>query len=262
MLILREDRAAEAIAILRLNRPEARNALNLDMRQRLVQELEAIEADVRIRATVITGDKTAFAAGADVALLATAGPVDLHHLGLPRLWARIFRHRKPLIAAVNGYAYGAGFELALLCDMIIAGPGSRFALPEVKLGIMPGAGGTQRLLRLAGRPRTMGMLLDGEPIDGATAERWGLLTELTPKDEDVLPRAIARATAVASMPPLAVEMMKQAVIEGADLPLDAALLIEQRNMQILFDTPEQKQRMAEFLARRHASAARAVEEKK
>jgi enoyl-CoA hydratase len=262
MLILREDRAADAIAILRLNRPEARNALNPEMRQMLVQELEAIEADVRIRATVITGDRNAFAAGADVALLASAGPADLHHLGLPRLWARIFRHRKPLIAAVNGFAYGAGFELALLCDMIIAGPSSRFALPEVKLGIMPGAGGTQRLLRLAGRPRTMGMILDGEPIDGETADRWGLLTELVPEDDGVLPRAIARAMAVAAMPPLAVELMKQAVIEGADLPLDAALLIEQRNMQILFDTPDQKQRMADFLARRQPSAARSGEERK
>jgi enoyl-CoA hydratase/carnithine racemase len=133
--------------------------------------------------------------------------------------------------------------------MIVAGPGTRFALPEIKLGIMPGAGGTQRLVRLIGRHRAMGMLWSGDPLDGHTAEKWGLLTELTESDDQVMERAIARAEAVAAMPPLAVEMIKSAVVEGADLPLSAALLIEQRNLQLLFDTPEQKQRMADFLAR-------------
>lgn len=250
MQILRDDQPDDGITILRLNRPEARNALNLEMRQTLVRMLDEIEQDDTIRATVITGDSVAFAAGADVALLAEAGPADLHRLGLPRLWARIFAHRKPLIAAVNGYAFGAGFELALLCDLILAGPGSRFALPEIKLGIMPGAGGTQRLLRLVGRQRAMSALLGGTPIDGATAHDWGILSEYLDDDDKVLPRAIERAGEIAALPPLAVEMIKASVIEGADLPLGAALMIEQRNMQLLFDTPEQKDRMAAFLARR------------
>lgn len=254
MFLIREDRPDSGISLLRLNRPEQRNALNLEMRQQLVQELDAIESDPALRATVITGDLRAFAAGADIALLAEAGPAEIHRLGLARLWARIFAHRKPLIAAVNGYAFGAGFELALLCDMIVAGPGTRFALPEIKLGIMPGAGGTQRLVRLVGRHRAMGLLWSGDVLDGPTAHDWGLVTELAPDDGAVLDRAIARAEAVAAMPPLAVEMIKSAVTEGADLPLEAALRIEQRNMQLLFDTPEQKQRMAAFLqARRDRS---------
>ncbi|MEO1974752.1 MAG: enoyl-CoA hydratase-related protein [Paracoccaceae bacterium] len=253
MPVLRENLPG-GVVVLRLNRPEALNALNFEMRQMLVEALEEIDADDTVRATVITGDDRAFAAGADVALLAEAGPVDIQKLGLPRLWARIFTHRKPLVAAVNGYAYGAGFELALLCDLIFAGPGTRFALPEIKLGIMPGAGGTQRLLRLAGRHRAMGLLLSGEPVDGATAEGWGLVTELC-EDAEVLNRAVACATAAAKMPPLAVQMIKDAVIRGADLPLDAALTIEQRNMQMLFDTDEQKTRMRSFLERRKEKTA-------
>lgn len=244
-----KDSPADGVALVGLARPEARNALDLSMRIQLAETLALIEADDSLRATVITGDMRAFAAGADVALLEGKGSADMHRLGLARLWAQVFAHRKPLVAAVNGYAFGAGFELALLCDMIVAGPGTRFALPEIKLGIMPGAGGTQRLVRLAGRHRAMGMLLDGEPIDGATAQQWGIVTELAETDEDVLPAAIRRAAAVAKMPPLAVEMIKQAVVEGADLPLASALLLEQRNMQILFDTPEQKARMAAFLDR-------------
>lgn len=244
-----KDSPEDGVALVGLARPEARNALDLSMRIQLAETLALIEADDSLRATVITGDMRAFAAGADVALLEGKGSADMLRLGLARLWAQVFAHRKPLVAAVNGYAFGAGFELALLCDMIVAGPGTRFALPEIKLGIMPGAGGTQRLVRLAGRHRAMGMLLDGEPIDGATAQQWGIVTELAETDEDVLPAAIRRAAAVAKMPPLAVEMIKQAVVEGADLPLASALLLEQRNMQILFDTPEQKARMAAFLDR-------------
>ncbi|MEI4472313.1 enoyl-CoA hydratase-related protein [Frigidibacter sp. MR17.24] len=249
MAIVRETDPAPGVALIRLARPEALNALNLPMREALVAELDRIEADPAIGASVLCGDLRAFAAGADVALLAEKGSAGVQALGLPRLWARVFAHRKPLIAAVNGYAFGAGFELALLCDLIVAGPGSRFALPEIKLGIMPGAGGTQRLVRLIGRHRAMGMLLSGAPIDGETAAGWGIVTDLV-ADDQVQPRAIERAAEIAAMPPLAVEMIKQAVIEGADLPLSAALLIEQRNMQMLFDTEEQKTRMASFLARR------------
>lgn len=249
MTLIREDLPETGVSILRLSRPEARNAINLEMRQRLVCELESIEADATCRATVITGDMTSFAAGADVALLADAGAMDLHRLGLARLWARVFSHRKPLVAAVNGYAYGAGFELALLCDIIVAGPGTRFSFPEIKLGIMPGAGGTQRLVRLVGRHRAMELLWSGEPIDSATAKTWGIINELTERDETVLPRALARAEALSKLPVAAVEMIKSSVVEGADLPLATALLIEQRNLQLLFDTDDQKQRMAAFLGR-------------
>jgi len=250
MTLIREDRPDAGIAILRLNRPEARNALNLEMRKRLVAELEAIEEDPGVRATVIAGDSITFAAGADIELLAGAGPLDLQKLGLARLWAHMFAHRKPLIAAVNGHAYGAGFELALLSDVIVAGPGTKFAFPEIKLGIMPGGGGTQRLVRLLGRQRAMTLLWSGEPIDGATARDWGIVSEFADDDAAVPERAIALATRLAGMPPVAVEMIKSSVIEGADLPLSAALLIEQRNLQLLFDTQEQKDRMAAFLAKR------------
>jgi enoyl-CoA hydratase len=255
MTIIRESAPAEGVALLRLARPDVLNAMSLEMRRELAEQLEVIAAEPEIRATVITGDERAFAAGADVALLAERGTSDMHRLGLSALWARIFAHPKPLLAAVNGYAFGAGFELALLCDIIVAGPGTRFALPEIKLGIMPGAGGTQRLVRLAGRHRAMGLLLSGEPIDGETAERWGIVTELAARDADVLSSAIERARKIARMPPLAAELIKSAVVAGADLPLDAALMLEQRNMQVLFDTPEQKQRMKAFLEKRRERAA-------
>jgi enoyl-CoA hydratase/carnithine racemase len=247
------DRSAEApagVALLRLARPEARNALDLAMREELAAQLEAIEGDDAVRATVVTGDTKAFAAGADLKMIAEARPLDVERLGLHRLWRRVADHPKPLVAAVNGYAFGAGCELALHCDLIVAGPGTRFALPEIKVGIMPGAGGTQRLVRAVGKPRAMRMLLTGDPIDGATAERWGLASELAASDEAVLPTALGLAETIAARAPLAARMIKEAVLEGADLPLDAALALERKSNQLLFDTADQKECMAAFLEKR------------
>lgn len=250
MTVLRSADAPEGVALLQLARPEARNALDLASRRALAEHLEAIAADPQIRATVVTGDRTAFAAGADLNLIARASPMEMHRLDLHALWRRVGEHPKPLVAAVNGPAYGAGFELALMCDLIVAGPASRFALPEIKVGIMPGAGGSQRLVRAVGKHRALRLLLTGDPIDGATAERWGLVSHLADSDACVLQTALGVAEAVAARPPLAAQMIKEAVLEGADLPLDAALAIERKNNQLLFDTADQKECMAAFLEKR------------
>ena len=238
------------VALIRIDRPEARNALNLDMRRQLADLLEQLDDDPAVRATVITGDETAFAAGADLRMIAKASPMEMHRLGLHKLWERVARHEKPLIAAVNGYAFGAGCELALHCDLIIAGPGTRFALPEVKVGIMPGAGGTQRLVRAVGQPRAMRMLFTGAPIDGATATEWGLASDLAPGDAEVLPLALDYAGKIAALAPNAVGFIKEIVTQGADLPLNAALAMERRANMLLFDTEDQKEAMQAFLDKR------------
>lgn len=250
MTVQRCSDAPGGVTLLRLARPEARNALDLAMREALAEHLEAVEADGAVHATVITGDTKAFAAGADLKMIAAASPMDVQRLNLHRLWRRVADHPKPLVAAVNGYAYGAGCELALMCDLIVAGPGSRFALPEIKVGIMPGAGGSQRLVRAVGKHRAMRLLLTGEAIDGPTAERWGLVSQLSETDEAVLDMALQLAATIAERPPLAASMIKETLLAGADLPLDAALALERKSNQLLFDTADQKECMAAFLEKR------------
>ena len=152
------ERPEAGVAVLRLNRPEARNALSLSLRQQLAEYLTALESDAEVRVVIVTGDRKAFAAGADLKLMAEQSPMSLHQLRLDRLWQTVADFRKPLIAALNGYALGGGCELALHCDILIAGRDATFGLPEIKVGIMPGAGGTQRLVRLLGKHRALRVL--------------------------------------------------------------------------------------------------------
>ena len=150
---------------------------------------------------------------------------------------------------MRGWALGAGFELALLADLIVAGKGAQFGCPEVKVGIMPGAGATQRLVRLVGRARVMRLLMTGEPIDAATATDWGIVTDLV-EDAAVLDRAIALARSIARLPPLALVQIKEVVDLGADAPLSTALALERKSFQLLFDSEDQKEGMRAFLERR------------
>src|SRR5579872_1476813 len=177
------ERLSEHVALVRLNRPEVRNALNLATRRLLAQEIGALGAEDAVRAIVVSGGDQVFAAGADITEMADATPIDMMLRNVQQYWEPIAGCPKPLIAAVNGFALGGGCELAMHCDIIIAGPGARFGLPEVRIGIMPGAGGTQRLTRAVGKFNAMRMVLTGAMIPGDEAHRIGLASELVRSEE-------------------------------------------------------------------------------
>ena len=239
------------IAVLTLNRPEARNALNLPTRKLLAEHIARLEEDDSVRVIVICGDKKAFAAGADVSLLAEKTPLQVAELGLEKYWRPIEKLTKPLIACVEGVALGAGFELALMCDFIVAAETAKFGLPEVKLGIMPGSGGTQRLVRTVGKQNALRLLMTGDAIPAKRAYELGVVTDLF-QAEELWAKTLELATAIAALPKLALAHIRETVREGADLPLNSALALERRLFQTLFDSQDQKEGMAAFLQKRPA----------
>jgi enoyl-CoA hydratase len=249
MSVVLLERPVAGVAVLRLNRPDRLNALNMAVRESLASHFMVLAADDTVRCVVITGDEKAFAAGADVAELAERTPTDEAFVKSRAAWAAIERYRRPIVAAVSGFALGGGCELAMHCDIIIAGESAKLGQPEVKLGIMPGAGGTQRLVRAVGKFAAMRWLLTGDLLSAADAHRLGLVSEVVP-DGQVLPHALEIATRIAALPPLAVAAIKEAVVLGADLPLDAALRLEAQSFQMLFATDDRSEGMRAFLERR------------
>lgn len=249
MSVVLLERPGAGVALLRLNRPDRLNALNMAVREALALHFTELAADDSVRCVVIAGDEKAFAAGADVAELADRAPTDAAFAKSRAAWAALERYRRPIIAAVNGFALGGGCELALHCDIIIAGEGAKLGQPEVKLGIMPGAGGTQRLVRAVGKFAAMRWLLTGDLLSAADALRLGLVSEVVP-DARVLPHALEMATRVAALPPIAVAAIKEVVLRGADLPLEAALRLEGESFQALFATEDRSEGMRAFLERR------------
>lgn len=239
----------DGIAVVRLNRPEARNALSPVLREELAAHFTALADDETVRCVVLTGGPDIFAAGADIKAMAEAGPADMMRRASERLWRPIKDFPKPLIAAVNGYALGGGCELAMHADIIIAGEGAQFGQPEIRVGIMPGAGGTQRLPRAVGKFKAMAMLLTGKPIDARAAEAMGLVSEVV-ADHAVLDHALDMARTIARQPPIAARKIKEALLAGADQGLDGGLLIERQAFQLLFDTADQAEGMAAFLEKR------------
>jgi enoyl-CoA hydratase/carnithine racemase len=246
------ERPADAIAVVTINRPERRNALNLEVKARLADTIAALSRDPAIRIIVLTGAGGFFVAGTDVAEMASMTPVQHGVLGTGHVFAVLRACPKILIAAVEGYALGGGCELALCCDMIVAGEGAKFGQPEIRVGIMPGAGGTQRLLRVAGKYRAMKLVLTGEPVAAPEALAMGMLTEVVP-DGEALPRALSLAQTVAGMPPLAVQAIKQVIDLGQDAPLETALALERQTFVSLFSTEDQKEGMQAFLKKRRPS---------
>lgn len=237
------------VALLRLNRPEARNALSPELRKELRDLFSRLRDEPMVRAVVLTGDAKAFAAGADIRSMVEIGPNEMMQRNDDLNWGAIRHFPKPVIAAVNGYALGGGCELAMHADIIIAGESARFGQPEVKLGIMPGAGGTQRLARAVGRYKAMLMLLTGEAIGAKEAFAAGLVSEVT-ADNETVSRAIEIALIIAAMPPLAVQEIKQVLHAGMDASLDTALMLERRAAYMLFDTDDKKEAMKAFLDKR------------
>jgi len=246
--ILREN-VSEGVVLLRLNRPEALNALSLSIRALLAEHINALDADESVRAIVITGDEKAFAAGADLAELQKRTVHDKQFKASRVAWIALEACSKPIIAAVNGYALGGGCELALHCDIIIAGENAKLGQPEVKVGIMPGAGGTQRFLRATGMYRGLRYLLTGDMIPAQTAFTLGLVSEVVP-DAEVLPHALKIASKIAALPPLAVAATKEVAGLGADASLATALNLERKAFQLLFATEDRDEGIAAFMEKR------------
>jgi enoyl-CoA hydratase/carnithine racemase len=244
-----QSQPSDAVALLRLNRPEQMNALSLSVRELLAEHIRSLSNDDSIRCIVITGDEKAFAAGADVNELAKRSVLDVAFGKSRAAWVALESCPKPVIAAINGYALGGGCELAMHCDVIIAGENAKLGQPEVKLGIMPGAGGTQRFVRAVGKFAAMRWLLTGEILSAAEALRIGLISEVVP-DGEVLNHALALAARIAGLPPLAVAAIKESVLLGPDAPLTTALALERKAFQLLFATEDRSEGIRAFQERR------------
>jgi enoyl-CoA hydratase len=237
------------IGLLRLNRPEVYNALSPVVLAALCDRAEELASGGEVRVLILTGSDKVFAAGADIQVMANASPSDIQRAPTLAYWQRLRRIEIPMIAAVSGYAYGGGCELAMTCDLIVASETARFAQPEIKLGIMPGAGGTQRLARAVGPYRAMEMILTGEPLGAQEALQAGLVNRVVPV-ERYLDEARQLARVIAERPPVAVRLARQAVRHGLETSLREGLEVERRNFTLLFDTADQKEGMAAFLEKR------------
>jgi enoyl-CoA hydratase/carnithine racemase len=243
------ERPQEHVALVRLNRPEVKNALNIRARELLAEHFTALGADDDVRCIVLTGNEKVFAAGADIKQMADAGAVEMMLRKNHLMWQAVADCPKPVITAVNGYAIGGGCELAMHTDIIIAGESAIFGQPEVRVGIMPGAGGTQRLTRAVGKFKAMKMILTGAMITAAEADAMGLVSEVVP-DAEVLSRALEMAGQIAAMPPLAIMQIKEVLIAGQDASLLTGLMLERKAFQILFDSFDQKEGMQAFIEKR------------
>lgn len=237
------------VAVVRLRRPEALNALNSELMAELREALFALDRDDRVGAIVLTGDERAFAAGADIKEMAEMGAVDMEYADHFVDWDALREVRKPIVAAVSGHCLGGGCELAMMCDIIVASETARFGQPEILLGVMPGAGGTQRLTRAVGKSAAMEMVLTGEPITAERARELGLVSRVVAKDA-LLPEAVRLARTIAERPRLAVRLAKDAVNRAFETALSEGLAYERRNFYFLFASHDQKEGMAAFVEKR------------
>jgi enoyl-CoA hydratase len=238
------------VGLITLNRPKALNAINDELMDELVAALTAFEQDAGIGAMVITGSGKAFAAGADVAAMRDRSYMDVYTSDfITRNWDRIRQIRKPIIAAVMGYALGGGCELAMACDFIIAADNAQFGQPEIKLGVIPGAGGTQRLPRAVGKAKAMDMCLTGRMMDAQEAERAGLVARIVPADK-LLDEALGAASAISELSLPAVMMVKESINRAFETSLAEGTLFERRVFHSLFSTADQKEGMTAFLEKR------------
>jgi len=242
----------EGYQVIRLNRPEALNALNTALMAELTDALDAAEADPAVRCVVLTGSQKAFAAGADIREMAALDYPQTYLADfITRTHERAARFRKPLIAAVSGYALGGGCELAMMCDIVIAADTARFGQPEVTLGIGPGIGGSQRLTRAVGKAKAMDMVLTARMMDAAEAERTGLVSRVVAADK-LIEEAIAAAARIAAQSPLAVAMNKELVNAAFETTLATGVAMERRLFHSLFAFDDQKEGMAAFVDKRPA----------
>jgi len=242
--------ADHGVVLIRLNRPQALNALNAQMMAELASALDAAEADDTICCIVVTGSEKAFAAGADIKEMASKSYAEvLKEDFITGDWERVTRCRKPVIAAVAGYALGGGCELAMMCDFILAAETAKFGQPEINLAISPGAGGTQRLTRLVGKSKAMEMVLTGRMMDAAEAERAGLVSRVVPADK-LIEEAMSVARRIAALSPLAVMLNKEMVDAAYETTLSQGVMFERRLFHSLFAFEDQTEGMAAFVEKR------------
>lgn len=242
----------EKVGFIQLNRPKALNALNSALLAELITALEAFESNARIGAIVITGSEKAFAAGADIKEMLTLDFADAYATDYFSGWERVTRIRKPLIAAVAGYALGGGCELAMMCDFIIAADTAKFGQPEITLGVMPGMGGSQRLTRFVGKSKSMDMCLTGRMMDANEAERSGLVSRIVPANE-LIEEALKVAQKIASFSLPVVMMTKESVNRSYELTLAEGIRFERRVFHSMFALEDQKEGMAAFAEKRTAN---------
>ncbi len=239
------------IALIQLSRPKELNALNLQLMSELRDALKVLDNDDNVRVILITGNEKAFAAGADIKQMAGKTMIDMWKIDQFSTWDQIRRTKKPLIAAVSGFALGGGCELAMTCDMIVASETAKFGQPEIKIGVMPGAGGTQRLTKTIGKARAMEMVLTGKFISAQEALDYGLINKVVPV-ELYLEAAVSLAKEIASMSPIAVQLAKEAVNRSFETHLDEGLTLERKNFYLAFASEDQKEGMQAFIEKRKA----------
>ena len=239
------------VGVIRLNRPQALNALNTALKDELLAAVEAFEADAAIGCILIAGSDKAFAAGADINEMADKSYIDVFSADFTADYERLTRARKPIIAAVAGFALGGGCELAMMCDVIIAADSAKFGQPEIKLGVIPGMGGTQRLTRAVGKAKAMDLILTGRMMDAAEAERCGLVARVVPA-ASLMEEAMKAAETIAALSLPAVQTAKEAVNRSFEVPLAEGVRFERRVFHALFATQDQKEGMAAFVEKRPA----------
>ena len=238
-------------AIIQFQRAEVLNALNMKLMEELVDALEMLDKDDDVRAVILTGNEKAFAAGADIKEMADASAMDMLIRDQFARWDRIRKIKKPVIAAVSGFALGGGCELVMTCDIIIASETAKFGQPEINIGVMPGAGGTQRLTRAVGKAKAMEIVLTGKMITAQEALQWGLINKVVPV-EYCLEEAKNVAREIAAKPPLAVRLAKEAVLKAFDTTIEGGLEFERKNFYLLFASADQKEGMSAFVEKRKA----------
>lgn len=249
--IIVEPQVEKHVALIRLNRPKELNALNTQLMSEVRDALKILDADDNVRVIIVTGNEKAFAAGADIKQMADKSAIDMLNLDQFSTWDQIKKTKKPLIAAVSGFALGGGCELMMHCDMVIASETAKIGQPEIKIGVMPGAGGTQRLTRTVGKVRAMEMVLTGKYISAEEALQFGLVNKVVPV-EFYLSEAIELAKQISELSPVALQLAKEAVLQSFNSTLDEGLLFERKNFYLTFSSEDQKEGMKAFIEKRKA----------
>jgi enoyl-CoA hydratase len=251
-LIKVNSQVAPQIALIELYRPKELNALNPQLMQEVRDALQDLDRNEQVRVIIITGNEQAFAAGADIKQMADKSAIDMLVLDQFSTWDQIRKTKKPIIAAVSGFALGGGCEFAMTCDMIIASETAKFGQPEIKIGTIPGAGGTQRLTKALGKAKAMELILTGRFLSAQEAHFYGLVNKVVPV-EFYLQEAIALAKEIAAMSPIAVQLAKEAVNRSFETLLDEGLMFERKNFYLTFASQDQKEGMQAFIEKRKPS---------
>lgn len=242
--------AQKYVALIELNRPKELNALNLQLMGEVRDALKTLDADNEVRVIIITGNERAFAAGADIKQMAGKTAIDMLNIDQFSTWDQIKKTKKPIIAAVSGFALGGGCELVMNCDMVIASETAKFGQPEIKIGTMPGAGGTQRLTKALGKAKAMELILTGDFMDANEALQRGFVNKVVPV-ELFMAEAFKLANKIALMSPVAVKLAKESVIRSFETHLDEGLHFERKNFYLTFASEDQKEGMAAFVEKRN-----------